>query len=70
MKARIEALKGLVNEDSKRIALYTLLCGLFAHGAMLFNKFSWDSELAHSFLLDWRKAVSLGRWMRALERLL
>ncbi|MBR2664401.1 MAG: glucosyltransferase domain-containing protein [Clostridia bacterium] len=39
----------------------TLICGLFAHGMALFNKYSWHDDIFSLFLTG--TAIESGRWM-------
>ena len=55
----------ITGEDNRQMLLYTFLCGLVAHGVMLFNKLSWHDDLEHGFKLLLEKPVAMGRWMRA-----
>lgn len=58
-------LKRIVDEDNRQMLLYTFICGLIAHGVMLFNKLCWHDDLDHGFSLLLEKPVAMGRWMRA-----
>lgn len=67
MKTSTLSLKKLLNDDSRRIVVYTYLCGLAAHGVMMFNKLSWYSDLARGLhSTDTKKLIAMGRWMRML----
>ena len=66
MKTWREMVGDLVGGELKQDLQYTFMAGLLAHGYMLFNKLSWRGDLNRGFTLPVEKAISLGRWFKAM----
>lgn len=65
MKLRDRWSAAVADGAARNVALYTLVCGLLAHGLALFNKQAFYDEVQHATAVIPENAISMGRWLRA-----
>lgn len=55
----------LSNDLLKHVLIYSMICGLLAHGSVMTKAIFWHDGLNCAYQVDVKAAMKLGRWLRA-----
>lgn len=66
MKTWEKCIKALREGGAREIFVYTMICGLLAHGLAVFNKQPFYDDVMHAFEVSPTQVLASGRWLRVL----